>query len=110
MDEKVHSDIMDTEDSENIIINKVDGLPNLHSNLDQLDYQYSDERNCDSQTAKTLEDLVNDEDLPMSVIVTNLDPRVFKSDELKVKLFLFNVFNFFVKNIIIKLLFFCRRN
>lgn len=62
-------------DSENIIINEVDGLPNLHPNFES--------RTENLQDMRSIEELVHDEDLPTSIIVTNVDARVFKSDELK---------------------------
>ncbi|XP_058810182.1 protein sarah [Phymastichus coffea] len=72
------------EDSENIIINEVDGLPNLHPNFEQLEeLNCIKEQNQKELSSKTLEELIFDEDLPMSVIVTNVDPCVFKSDDLK---------------------------
>lgn len=77
----------DSEDPENIIINEVDGLPNLHGNFEQLEeLNCIKEQNQEDISSKTLEELIHDEDLPMSVIVTNVDPRVFKSDDLKVSL------------------------
>ncbi|KAJ8678701.1 hypothetical protein QAD02_014488 [Eretmocerus hayati] len=74
------------EDMEDIIINEVDGLPNLHPNLQELDLDCTREKTCEDIGSKTLEELIHDEDLPMSVIVTNVDPRVFKSDDLKVEI------------------------
>ena len=75
----------ESDDSENIIINEVDGLPNLHPNFEQLEeLNCTKDQNQEDESSKTLEELIHDEDLPMSVIVTNVDPRVFKSDELKV--------------------------
>lgn len=74
----------DEEDSENIIINEVDGLPNLHPNFQQLELEFDRERHIGDTSIRSIDELVHDEDLPMSVIVTNVDPRVFKSDELKV--------------------------
>lgn len=81
----------DDEGIENIIINKVDGLPNLHPNYQQLDLDSDDERDRTNTNIRTIDELVNDEDLPTSVIVTNLDPRVFKCEKLKV-----NMFNYIV--------------
>jgi len=69
------------EDTENIIINEVDGLPNLHPNYEQLELKFKRERD---DTNRSIDELVHDEDLPTSVIVTNVDPRVFKCDDLKV--------------------------
>lgn len=72
------------EDSENIIINEVDGLPNLHPNYEQLELEFERERDIDDANIRSIDELVHDEDLPTSVIVTNVDPRVFKGDDLKV--------------------------
>ncbi|XP_011306018.1 protein sarah [Fopius arisanus] len=84
MDEKRESNMTDDEeDPENIIINEVDGLPNLHPNFQQLNLDLSDDKSTSDKSVRTLDELVHDEDLPMSVIVTNVDPRVFKCDELK---------------------------
>ncbi|XP_073995609.1 RRM_RCAN_like domain containing protein Sra [Rhodnius prolixus] len=70
---------VDSDDGE-MIINEVDGLPNLHPNYNEIDLnQYNSQRN----TSCNIEELVNDEDLPTSLIVTNLDNILFKSDELK---------------------------
>ncbi|KAG6803520.1 protein sarah [Apis mellifera caucasica] len=84
MEKKHGSDVVEDEEleeSENIIINEVDGLPNLHPNYQQLELEFDIEKN--RSDTRSIEDLVRDEDLPTSVIVTNVDPRVFKSDELK---------------------------
>lgn len=70
------------EDTENIIINEVDGLPNLHPNYEQLELKF--EREKDDTNIRSIDELIHDEDLPTSVIVTNVDPRVFKGDDLKV--------------------------
>uniref|UniRef100_A0A2S2QSZ0 Protein sarah n=1 Tax=Sipha flava TaxID=143950 RepID=A0A2S2QSZ0_9HEMI len=58
-----------------IIVNEVDGLPSLLD--DKNDF-------CKAVTSEqsSLDDL-NDEDLPTSLIVTNIDPAIFKDDELK---------------------------
>lgn len=85
MEEKHYSKSMleeEIEESENIIINEVDGLPNLHPNYEQLELQL--EREKHDTNIKSIDELVHDEDLPTSVIVTNVDPRVFKDDSLKV--------------------------
>lgn len=87
MEKKHGSNIVEEEEleeSENIIINEVDGLPNLHPNYQQLELEFDVEKNRSDTNTRTIEDLVHDEDLPTSVIVTNVDPRVFKDDELKV--------------------------
>ncbi|KAL7293715.1 protein sarah [Trichogramma pretiosum] len=75
----------DVANSDNIIINEIDGLPNLHPNLGQLNDLHTT-KEAEDVLNKTLEDLCHDEDLPMSVIVTNVDPRVFRSDELKAEI------------------------
>ncbi|KAH0546268.1 protein sarah [Cotesia glomerata] len=69
---------------ENIIINEVDGLPNLHPNYQQLELEFEEDK--DRTNTRSLDELVHDEDLPTSVIVTNVDPRVFKSNELKAEI------------------------
>lgn len=74
----------EAEDSENIIINEVDGLPNLHPNYEQLELELDNERHVGDTNIRSIDELVHDEDLPTSVIVTNVDPRVFKSDDFKV--------------------------
>lgn len=86
MEKKRGTNLVEDEldESENIIINEVDGLPNLHPNYEQLGLEFDIENDPSDTRAKSMEDLAHDEDLPMSVIVTNVDPRVFKSDELKV--------------------------
>ena len=71
-------------ESEKIIINEIDGLPNMHPNFNQLEFELEEEENCRDANARTLDELVHDEDLPMSIIVTNVDPRVYKCDDLKV--------------------------
>ncbi|XP_025987889.2 LOW QUALITY PROTEIN: protein sarah [Solenopsis invicta] len=71
----------DLEDTENIIINEVDGLPNLHPNYAQLEFKFEGE--TEDANIRSIDELVHDEDLPTSVIVTNVDPRVFKCDDLK---------------------------
>lgn len=87
MEEKRGSGVLEEEepeDSENIIINEVDGLPNLHPNFEQLELEIERERHLGHTDIRSIDELVHDEDLPTSVIVTNVDPRVFKNDELKV--------------------------
>lgn len=87
MEEKHGSSVLEDEEleeSENIIINEVDGLPNLHPNYQQLELEFDVEKDNSNSTMRSIGDIVCDEDLLMSVIVTNVDPRVFKSDELKV--------------------------
>lgn len=70
---------VDSDDGE-MIINEVDGLPNMHPNFEDVGL------NRQQNASQTLEELVNDEDLPTSLIVTNLDSVLFKNDELKVRL------------------------
>lgn len=89
MEEKQDSclgDDSEMRESEDIIINEVDGLPNMHPNLQQLELELERERERDHEDPnyRTLEDILHDEDLPTSVIVTNVDPKVFKCDKLKV--------------------------
>ncbi|XP_050531647.1 protein sarah [Daktulosphaira vitifoliae] len=62
------------EDQE-IIVNEIDGLPSLHDNQKDLQKALASEQS-------SLEDL-NDEDLPTSLIITNVDPAIFKDDDLK---------------------------
>jgi len=59
-----------------IIVNEVDGLPSL---LDEKNDLYK----AVTSEHSSLDDL-NDEDLPTSLIVTNVDPAIFKDDDLKV--------------------------
>lgn len=59
-----------------IIVNEVDGLPSLLHDKDDLYKAVTSEQS-------SLDDL-NDEDLPTSLIVTNVDPAIFKDDDLKV--------------------------
>lgn len=68
-----------------IIVNEVDGLPSLLDDKNDLYKAIASEQS-------SLDDL-NDEDLPTSLIVTNIDPAIFKNDELKVVVFSF----FFVR-------------
>lgn len=58
-----------------IIVNEIDGLPSLLDDNDLYKAVTSEQ--------SSLEDL-NDEDLPTSLIVTNIDPAIFKDDDLKV--------------------------
>lgn len=67
-----------------IIINEVDGLPNLHPNYRQLELELEAERDRGDTNARTIDELIRDEDLPTSVIVTNVDPRVFKDPQITV--------------------------
>lgn len=61
-----------------IIVNEVDGLPSLLDNKNDLYKAITSEQS-------SIDDL-NDEDLPTSLIVTNVDPAIFKDDDLKVDL------------------------
>uniref|UniRef100_A0A1B6EC88 RRM domain-containing protein n=2 Tax=Clastoptera arizonana TaxID=38151 RepID=A0A1B6EC88_9HEMI len=70
---------VDSDEGE-MIINEVDGLPNMHPNYEGLELN----RGINTRhEARTIEDLINDEDLPTSLIVTNLDISLFKNEELK---------------------------
>lgn len=69
---------VDSDEGE-MIINEIDGLPNLHPNYNDFDFN---ERTTVER--RTMFELIHDEDLPTSVIVTNLDNSIFKSDDLKV--------------------------
>lgn len=66
------------DEDDEIIINKVDGLPNVHPNYEQIDLNCKINQKNDQCC---LEELIHDEDLPTSIIVTNVDPRVFKTDQ-----------------------------
>lgn len=59
-----------------IIINAADGLPNMHPNLEQL---------SDGELRGPDDVDIHDDDLPTSLIVTNLNSVVFKSDDEKVE-------------------------
>lgn len=82
-DRRENHDDDEPEEPENMIINEVDGLPNVHPNYSQLQLELEGDRGQGDSGSRSLPDL-NDEDLPTSVIVTNVDPRVFKSDDVKV--------------------------
>lgn len=69
----------------NIIINAVDGLPNVHPNYNELELQTSETKNS-TDGSRTLDELIHDEDLPTSLIVTNIDSSVFHNEEAKVRL------------------------
>ncbi|XP_065225452.1 protein sarah [Planococcus citri] len=71
--------IVDDCDEGDIIINEVDGLPGLHETTYNADFE-SILENMDSET---YEQLINDEDLPTSLIVTNVNSALFNSDDLK---------------------------
>lgn len=70
---------VDSDEGE-MIINEIDGLPNLHPNYNDFEFNQQTSRHG----SRTIDDLIHDEDLPTSVIVTNLDSSIFKSDDLKV--------------------------
>ncbi|GLH05310.1 Protein sarah [Gryllus bimaculatus] len=72
-------------ESDNIIINEVDGLPNIHPNYIELDLPQHTPRQA-ADGARSLDDLINDEDLPTSLIVTNLDSAIFKNEAKKKEL------------------------
>lgn len=63
-----------------IIINAADGLPNMHPNFEQLQLVDGALRGPDGVE-------IQDDDLPTSLIVTNLNSVVFKSDDEKVEQF-----------------------
>lgn len=70
--------MVDESDEGEIIINEVDGLPSLH------DSGYSDVRGIDFDDSNiSFDELINDEDLPTSLIVTSIDTSVFHDEELK---------------------------
>ncbi|XP_046751929.1 protein sarah [Diprion similis] len=71
-----------SESTEDIIINEVDGLPNLHPNYQQLVLELESDKGRGDASLRTIDELVKDEDLPTSVIVTNVDPRVFKDPQI----------------------------
>lgn len=72
---------VDSDEGE-MIINEIDGLPNLHPNYNDLGLNQQSSRN----ETRTIDELIHDEDLPTSIIVTNLDNALFKSDDFKVRL------------------------
>lgn len=72
-------DVDEALDEENMIINETDGLPSLNHYKSETEY-------AQSREPSTVEELLNDEDLPTSLIVTNLSSDVFKSDTLKQKI------------------------
>lgn len=67
------------------IINSSDGLPNIHPNFSELELHpvVSGERPNDGEV-RSLDELIHDEDLPTSLIVTNLASSVFENEEQKV--------------------------
>lgn len=74
----------DRGDSEpdDMIINESDGLPGLH----ETTYSSDLESILENINSATYEQLINDEDLPTSLIVTNLNIEVFLKDHLKVSI------------------------
>lgn len=70
---------VDSDEGE-MIINEIDGLPNLHPNYNDLGLNQQSSRH----ETRTIDELIHDEDLPTSIIVTNLDTALFKSDDFKV--------------------------
>lgn len=78
----------DSEAINEMIINEQDGLPNLHPNYSELSIDKPITSLLNSTDPilgeTTLDQLIHDEDLPTSLIVTNLDGAIFKNDELKV--------------------------
>jgi len=78
----VDSDEPMSNDENDIIINEVDGLPNVHPNYIELELQHDAPRQ-NSDGARTMDELIHD-DLPTSLIVTNLDGSVFKNEGKKV--------------------------
>jgi hypothetical protein len=79
----VDSDEPLSNDENDIIINEVDGLPNVHPNYIELEL-HRDASRQNSEGACTMDELIHDEDLPTSLIVTNLDSSIFKNEEKKV--------------------------
>jgi len=79
----VDSDEPMSNDENDIIINEADGLPNVHPNYIELELQRDASRQ-NTDGPRTMDELIHDEDLPTSLIVTNLDCSVFKNEEKKV--------------------------
>lgn len=79
-----------------IIVNEVDGLPSLLDDKNDLYKAVTSEQS-------SLDDL-NDEDLPTSLIVTNVDPAIFKDDDLKVVSYCLNNYNVFFFDSIITII------
>lgn len=73
--------IVDDCDEGDIIINEVDGLPGLHETTYNADF----ESLLENMDSATYEQLINDEDLPTSLIVTNVNSSLFNNDDLKVR-------------------------
>ncbi|KAK6636641.1 hypothetical protein RUM43_010303 [Polyplax serrata] len=86
MDQPMESDeVFNNNEENNIIINAVDGLPDVHSNYNEFQTEKKDRKTV-SEGARTLEEIIHDEDLPTSLIVTNIDSSVFQSEEAKEKI------------------------
>lgn len=68
-------------DEGDMIINEIDGLPNLHPNYNDFEFNQQTHHN----ESRTIDDIIHDEDLPTSIIATNIDSSVFKNEEFKVK-------------------------
>jgi hypothetical protein len=92
----VDSDEPMSNDENDIIINEVDGLPNVHPNYIELELHHDAPRQ-NSDGARTMDELIHDEDLPTSLIVTNLDGSIFKDEGKKVIVYVVTVFK--VQNI-----------
>lgn len=85
------------------IINSSDGLPNIHPNFSELElHPAADKERSTQGEIRSLDELIHDEDLPTSLIVTNLGSSVFQSAEQKVDCFkphtLFKKIIFFFKS------------
>lgn len=76
-------EVFNNNEENNIIINAVDGLPDVHSNYNEFQTEKKDRKTV-SEGARTLEEIIHDEDLPTSLIVTNIDSSVFQNEEAKV--------------------------
>lgn len=81
-----YDDLLSQEDEENIFINEADGLPNQHPSIPELD---SDEENDEI-------DPDSFDDLPTSIIVTNIHSEVFANEDLKIEME--NLFKIFSEN------------
>lgn len=84
----MESDEVFHNEENDIIINAVDGLPNVHPNYNELELERSDLKTA-TDGSRTLDELIHDEDLPTSLIVTNIDSSVFHSEEAKVLIYTF---------------------
>ncbi|KAE8745890.1 hypothetical protein FOCC_FOCC007408 [Frankliniella occidentalis] len=61
------------------IINSSDGLPNIHPNFSELELHPVP--SAEKPNGRSLDELIHDEDLPTSLIVTNLGSSVFENEE-----------------------------